>query len=66
MFRLATRTHFWFTLPKHTKLGMPSLSPTMSVGKVVKWAKNVGDPISQGDIICEVETDKATVPFEVQ
>lgn len=37
----------------------------MSEGKVVKWNKNIGDLVEEGDIICEVETDKATVGFEV-
>ena len=43
---------------------MPALSPTMSQGKIVKWSKKVGDKINQGDLLCEVETDKATVDFE--
>ena len=42
---------------------MPALSPTMSEGKVVKWTKKVGDQVNEGDVICEVETDKATVGF---
>ncbi len=44
---------------------MPALSPTMTEGKIVKWNKNVGDAVEEGDIICEVETDKATVGFQV-
>lgn len=37
----------------------------MSSGKIVKWYKKVGDPVAEGDVLCDVETDKATVPFEV-
>ena len=45
---------------------MPALSPTMSEGKIVKWLKKVGDQVDEGDVICEIETDKATVDFEMQ
>jgi len=45
---------------------MPALSPTMDVGNILKWVKKEGDKIEAGDVICEVETDKATVGFEVQ
>lgn len=45
---------------------MPALSPTMTEGKVLKWLKNIGDKLEPGDIIGEIETDKATVGFEVQ
>ncbi|MBF97029.1 MAG: Dihydrolipoyllysine-residue acetyltransferase component of pyruvate dehydrogenase complex [Alphaproteobacteria bacterium MarineAlpha9_Bin4] len=43
---------------------MPSLSPTMTEGNVAKWLKKVGDSIKSGDIIAEVETDKATMEVE--
>tara|TARA_B100002052_G_scaffold210519_1_gene192586 strand:- start:2042 stop:3394 length:1353 start_codon:yes stop_codon:yes gene_type:complete len=43
---------------------MPSLSPTMTEGNLAKWCKNVGDEIKPGDIIAEVETDKATMEIE--
>ena len=43
---------------------MPALSPTMETGKIVKWTKKVGDKVNAGDLLCEVETDKATVDFE--
>ena len=39
---------------------MPSLGETVDEGKVVKWLKKVGDEIKEGDILCEVETDKTT------
>ena len=43
---------------------MPSLSPTMTEGSLAKWCKNVGDEVKPGDIIAEVETDKATMEIE--
>ena len=43
---------------------MPKLSDTMTVGTVVKWHKQVGDEVSNGDILAEVETDKATMELE--
>jgi pyruvate dehydrogenase E1 component beta subunit len=43
---------------------MPALSPTMTEGKLAKWAKNVGDAVRSGDVMCEIETDKATMEVE--
>ncbi len=43
---------------------MPALSPTMTEGKVAKWLKAEGDPVSSGDVIAEIETDKATMEIE--
>ena len=43
---------------------MPRLSDTMTEGVVAKWLKNVGDKIEEGDILAEIETDKATMEFE--
>ena len=43
---------------------MPRLSDTMTEGTVASWLKNVGDKIEEGDIIAEIETDKATMEFE--
>ncbi|OIV90584.1 hypothetical protein TanjilG_01665 [Lupinus angustifolius] len=51
-------------LPPHILLEMPALSPTMNQGNIVKWRKNEGDKIEVGDILCEIETDKATLEFE--
>ncbi|MEM8867638.1 MAG: dihydrolipoamide acetyltransferase family protein [Verrucomicrobiota bacterium] len=48
-----------------TIIEMPKLSDTMTVGTLVKWLKNEGDPIESGDMIAEVETDKATMEVEV-
>ena len=46
------------------ELKMPALSPTMEQGTLAKWLKSEGDPINPGDIIAEIETDKATMEFE--
>lgn len=45
---------------------MPSLSPTMTAGTIVKWLKNEGDTISPGDVLCEIQTDKAVMSFETE
>ena len=47
-----------------TEILMPALSPTMEEGTLAKWLKKEGDTISAGDIIAEIETDKATMEFE--
>ena len=47
-----------------TVINMPRLSDTMEEGVVAKWLKNVGDKIEEGDILAEIETDKATMEFE--
>ncbi|XP_066385843.1 dihydrolipoyllysine-residue acetyltransferase component 1 of pyruvate dehydrogenase complex, mitochondrial-like isoform X2 [Miscanthus floridulus] len=57
----------WFSstgLPPHLVVGMPALSPTMNQGNIAKWRKQEGDKIEVGDVICEIETDKATLEFE--
>ncbi len=46
------------------KVTMPRLSDTMTEGTVATWIKNVGDKVSEGDILAEIETDKATMEFE--
>ena len=43
---------------------MPQLSPTMTEGRLARWTKNEGDKVSAGDVIAEVETDKATMEVE--
>ncbi len=47
------------------KILMPALSPTMTAGNLAKWIKNAGDTIKAGDVIAEIETDKATMEVEV-
>ncbi|EFP11194.1 hypothetical protein GCK72_017506 [Caenorhabditis remanei] len=51
-------------LPKHNRVALPALSPTMELGTVVSWQKKEGDQLSEGDLLCEIETDKATMGFE--
>src|ERR1700748_1355235 len=43
---------------------MPALSPTMEKGNLAKWLKKEGDKVKSGDIIAEIETDKATMEYE--
>ena len=45
---------------------MPALSPTMTSGTIASWGKKEGEKVNVGDVIAEVETDKATVAFEAQ
>ena len=47
-----------------TQILMPALSPTMTEGKLAKWLKGVGDDVKAGDVIAEIETDKATMEIE--
>merc|ERR1712130_532340 len=47
-----------------TVINMPSLSPTMSEGTIVKWYKKEGESISAGDVLCDIQTDKAVVSME--
>jgi pyruvate dehydrogenase E2 component (dihydrolipoamide acetyltransferase) len=53
------------TLPKGVKIvTMPRLSDTMTDGTVATWLKKIGDVVKEGDILAEIETDKATMEFE--
>jgi pyruvate dehydrogenase E1 component beta subunit len=47
-----------------TQILMPALSPTMTEGKLARWVKQVGEEIHAGDVIAEIETDKATMEVE--
>ncbi len=47
-----------------TQVLMPALSPTMTEGKLARWLKKIGDPVHAGDVIAEIETDKATMEVE--
>ena len=40
---------------------LPNIGETVDEGKVIKWLKQVGDQVADGDILCEVETDKSTM-----
>src|ERR671918_424806 len=47
-----------------TELKMPALSPTMEEGTLAKWLVKEGDEVKSGDVLAEIETDKATMEFE--
>src|SRR5215218_2585642 len=47
-----------------TELKMPALSPTMEEGTLAKWLVKEGDTVKSGDLLAEIETDKATMEFE--
>ena len=47
-----------------TNILMPALSPTMEKGNLAKWLKKEGDPVKTGDVLAEIETDKATMEYE--
>ncbi|KAJ4989688.1 dihydrolipoamide acetyltransferase component [Stagonosporopsis vannaccii] len=59
-------THFSAAYPSHTVISMPALSPTMTAGNIGAWQKKVGDSIAPGDVLVEIETDKAQMDFEFQ
>lgn len=52
------------SLPEHKLIHMPALSPTMEVGTIQEWKKREGDAIEGGEVIAEIETDKATRSYE--
>lgn len=57
----------WYaSYPPHTLVKMPALSPTMTAGNIGAWQKKPGDKISPGDVLVEIETDKAQMDFEFQ
>lgn len=55
---------FSSSLPDHIELPMPSLSPTMTKGNLASWKKSVGEEIAAGDVVAEIETDKATMEMD--
>ncbi|KAI8890310.1 pyruvate dehydrogenase complex dihydrolipoamide acetyltransferase [Backusella circina FSU 941] len=54
------------SFPSHNIIAMPALSPTMTAGGIGAWQKKVGDEVVPGDVLCEIETDKAQMDFECQ
>ncbi|KAI6713482.1 hypothetical protein JHW43_003960 [Diplocarpon mali] len=54
------------SFPPHSVVTMPALSPTMTAGNIGAWHKKVGDAIAPGDVLVEIETDKAQMDFEFQ
>ena len=49
-----------------TKFQMPAMSPTMTEGGIAGWKKQEGDTFTAGDVLVEIETDKATIDVEAQ
>ncbi|KAK1765860.1 2-oxoacid dehydrogenases acyltransferase-domain-containing protein [Phialemonium atrogriseum] len=57
----------WYaSYPPHTVVKMPALSPTMTAGNIGAWQKKPGDTIAPGEVLVEIETDKAQMDFEFQ
>lgn len=57
----------WYaSYPPHTVVKMPALSPTMTAGNIGAWQKKPGDALAPGDVLVEIETDKAQMDFEFQ
>ncbi|KAJ5756930.1 uncharacterized protein N7511_007112 [Penicillium nucicola] len=54
------------SFPPHTLISMPALSPTMTAGNIGVWQKKAGDGLQPGDVLVEIETDKAQMDFEFQ
>jgi len=52
------------SLPEHIRVALPALSPTMESGTIISWEKKEGDKLDEGDLLAEIETDKATMGFE--
>ncbi|XP_029172168.1 dihydrolipoyllysine-residue acetyltransferase component of pyruvate dehydrogenase complex, mitochondrial [Nylanderia fulva] len=55
---------FYVDYPSHIKVPLPALSPTMETGTIISWQKKEGDKLNEGDLLAEIETDKATMGFE--
>lgn len=58
------QSRFYADFPDHVKVQLPALSPTMETGTIVSWQKKEGDKLNEGDLLAEIETDKATMGFE--
>ncbi|KAK7957780.1 Component of pyruvate dehydrogenase complex- mitochondrial [Apiospora saccharicola] len=57
----------WYaSFPPHQVIKMPALSPTMTSGGIGAWQKKAGDALAPGDVLVEIETDKAQMDFEFQ
>ncbi|KAH7322933.1 dihydrolipoamide acetyltransferase component [Stachybotrys elegans] len=57
---------YYASFPAHQVIKMPALSPTMQAGNIGAWQKKPGDTIAPGEVLVEVETDKAQMDFEFQ
>ncbi|KAM7213171.1 2-oxoacid dehydrogenases acyltransferase domain containing protein [Rhypophila decipiens] len=63
---LPSLTRWYASFPPHTVVKMPALSPTMTAGNIGAWQKKPGDTIAPGEVLVEIETDKAQMDFEFQ
>jgi pyruvate dehydrogenase E2 component (dihydrolipoamide acetyltransferase) len=63
---LPSLTRWYASFPPHTVVKMPALSPTMTSGNIGAWGKKPGDSIEPGEVLVEIETDKAQMDFEFQ
>merc|ERR1712071_230452 len=63
-FRSTAARYASSSLPEHKRVALPALSPTMESGTIISWEKNEGDKLNEGDLLAEIETDKATMGFE--
>ncbi|KAF8430023.1 dihydrolipoyllysine-residue acetyltransferase component of pyruvate dehydrogenase complex [Tirmania nivea] len=63
---LLSRYYASKSFPRHHIIKMPALSPTMTVGNIGSWNKQPGDTLSPGEVLVEIETDKAQMDFEFQ
>src|SRR5438874_7040818 len=61
---MSTNSRAQLETPMPTPVLMPALSPTMEKGNLAKWLKKEGDAVKSGDVIAEIETDKATMEVE--
>ncbi|TPX34178.1 hypothetical protein SmJEL517_g03079 [Synchytrium microbalum] len=66
LYRAQQKRGYASAYPPHTVVNMPALSPTMTMGNLGQWQKKIGDQISPGDVLVEIETDKAQMDFECQ
>ncbi|KAF4982052.1 hypothetical protein FZEAL_2239 [Fusarium zealandicum] len=57
---------YYASFPEHQVIKMPALSPTMQAGNIGSWQKKPGDSVAPGDVLVEIETDKAQMDFEFQ
>ncbi|GAB0133426.1 Component of pyruvate dehydrogenase complex, mitochondrial [Epichloe bromicola] len=57
---------YYASFPDHQVIKMPALSPTMQAGNIGAWQKKAGDSVAPGDVLVEIETDKAQMDFEFQ
>ncbi|XP_058808380.1 dihydrolipoyllysine-residue acetyltransferase component of pyruvate dehydrogenase complex, mitochondrial [Phymastichus coffea] len=58
------KLRYYADYPDHIRVPLPALSPTMETGTIISWQKKEGEKLNEGDLLAEIETDKATMGFE--